>query len=645
MVKELVIVESPAKARAIASFLGKRYSVKASLGHIRDLPKSGLGVDVQNDFLPKYVIPKAKSRAVKELKQAAVGISKVYLATDPDREGEAIAWHLIEAANLKKVAVCRVVFHSVTEEEIKKAFRHPREIDMRLVDAQQARRILDRLVGYKISPLLWRKIRRGLSAGRVQSVALRMIVEREREILNFVPQEYWTIEVELVKQGVGKAPSFRAKLVGLGKKKLELGNQAESEQAAERLRKAKYIVEKVSRKEVSRQPAPPFITSTLQQEAWRKLHFTANRTMAVAQQLYEGLSVGEKGTVGLITYMRTDSTKVAERAVAEARAFIQKKFGAEYVPARPRIFTRKVKGAQEAHEAIRPTRMEREPEQVKLHLTLEQFRLYDLIWKRMLASQMAAALFDATTIDISASIPRGKEAYLLRAASSALRFSGFLLVYSEGKDDAKAEEESPLPLPEVTKGEQLGLVDLFPEQHFTQPPPRYTEASLVKALEDRGIGRPSTYAPIMAVLQRRDYVQRKEGKFYPADMGMTVTDALTAHFPDIMDIGFTAQMEQRLDEIAQGQVGWVTVIRDFYVPFEVALGKADSEMASLKVPPQPTDEVCPNCGKAMVIRVGRYGKFLACTGFPRCKTTRSLPDEVAKGSEVMGEAVGATAER
>jgi len=645
MTKELVIVESPAKARTVAKFLGEGYSVKASVGHVRDLPKSGLGVDVENGFVPKYVIPKGKRTVVRELKKAAVGASKIYLATDPDREGEAISWHLVKAADLKKGAVRRVVFHAVTEEAIKEAFHHSREIDMRLVDAQQARRVLDRLVGYKISPLLWRKIRRGLSAGRVQSVALRMIVEREREIQGFTSQEYWTIEAELAKKLAKNAPSFRAKLVGLGKGKLELHNQREAEYTAGRIRRATYLVDKVSKKEASRQPAPPFITSTLQQEAWRKLRFTAQRTMSVAQQLYEGLSVGEEGVVGLITYMRTDSTRVVETAIGETRAYVEKKFGAEFLPKRPRSFTRKVKGAQEAHEAIRPTQIEREPEKIKPHLSSDQVRLYELIWKRMLASQMAAALFDTTTANIEANIPRGKEVYLFRAASSTLRFSGFLLVYSEGKDDAKTDAEETVSLPDLAGGEELKLLDIFPEQHFTQPPPRYTEATLVRALEEKGIGRPSTYAPIISTLQRRDYVERKGGRFYPEDMGMTVTDVLVAHFPAIVDIGFTAQMEQRLDEVAQGQLGWVAVVQDFYTPFEETLRKADAEMERLKVAAQPTDEVCPNCGRAMVIRMGRYGRFLACSGYPRCKTTRPLPSELEEHDEVEREVVSAVVER
>ena len=645
MAKELVIVESPAKARTVAKFLGKRYSVKASMGHVRDLPKSGLGVNVEDGFKPSYVIPKEKRTVVQELRKAATGASKVYLATDPDREGEAISWHLVEAVNLRKQAVLRVVFHAVTEEAIKEAFSHPREIDMRLVDAQQARRILDRLVGYKISPLLWHKVSRGLSAGRVQSVALRLIVEREREIQGFVPQEYWTIEVELAKKTAKKAPSFRAKLVGLGGRKLELHNEREAQYAEGKLRATAYAVSKVVKKEVSRQPSPPFITSTLQQEAWRKLRFTAERTMIVAQQLYEGLPVGEEGAVGLITYMRTDSTSVVEAAVKEARDYVGKKFGAEFLPARPRTFAKKVKGAQEAHEAIRPTRIEREPQKIKAYLTADQFKLYELIWKRMLASQMAAALFDTVTVDIEAKPPKGKEVYLLRATSSALRFSGFLAVYSEGKDDAKADEEVTAPLPELSEGEGLKFVDLYPEQHFTQPHPRYTEATLVRALEEKGIGRPSTYASIISTLQHRGYVQRKEGRFYPLDIGMTVSDLLVKHFPDIVDVEFTAHMEERLDEVAQGQLEWVTVVHDFYFPFEETLRRADANMSRLKAAPQPTDEVCPNCGKAMVIRVGRYGKFLACSGYPSCKTTKPLPDELKERDGVEKEATSAAAER
>ena len=625
MAKELVIVESPAKARTLSRILGGRYSVKASLGHVRDLPRKRLGVDVKNGFTPYYAVPKEKRAIVKEIKEAAEKALAVYLATDPDREGEAISWHLIEAARLRKVPRHRVVFHEITEKAIKEAFRHPRQIDMHLVDAQQARRILDRLVGYKISPLLWRKVKGGLSAGRVQSVALRMIVEREREIQNFVPQEYWTIEVELAKMDK-RAARFKAKLLGIKDKgeKLEIHCQGEAEPIANQLKVATYLVSQISQKRLSRQPAPPFITSTLQQEAWRKLKFAARHTMSIAQQLYEGLPIGDEGVVGLITYMRTDSTRVAESALKEARHYISEKYGAEFLPSRPRLFTKKAKGAQEAHEAIRPTGVEREPSLIKPYLTPDQAKLYELIWKRMVASQMAAALFDTTAVDIEAKEPQEGKIYILKATGSVLYFSGFLTLYSEGKDEAEEEEKDKAPLPPLAEGEELRLIDLFPQQHFTQPPPCYNEATLVKALEERGIGRPSTYAPIISTLRQRGYVERKDGRFHPLSLGFVVNDLLVEHFPQIVDIGFTAQMEEQLDEIARGERGWVGTIQEFYTPFEETLSKASTHMVKVKEADQPTNELCPQCGCAMVIRMGRYGKFLACSGYPRCKTTKPL---------------------
>jgi DNA topoisomerase-1 len=506
MKKNLVIVESPAKARTLSRILGSSYSLKASLGHIRDLPKSKLGVDVENAFNPIYVVPKSKSKVVRELKEAIKTAGTVYLATDPDREGEAISWHLAEVTRGNKTTYRRVVFHEITEEAIKQAFKHPRAIDMSLVNAQQARRILDRLVGYKISPLLWQKVKRGLSAGRVQSAAVRIIVDREREIDKFVPREYWTIDAELSKITEPK-PSFRATLIGLvNGKKIEIRNSEEADSLKKRLEQATYSVLKIQTKKVTRQPAPPFITSTLQQEAWRKLRFSAEQTMAIAQQLYEGLPLGDEGSVGLITYMRTDSTHVARSALTEAREFIASKYGDEFLPPHARTFTVVVRGAQEAHEAIRPTRIQREPATIKNHLNGNQFRLYDLIWKRMVASQMAAALFDNTTVDIEAKSQEPKGDYLFRTLSSVNRFPGFIVLYTESKDQAEEEKESPLP--PLEKGDGLKLLGLFPEQHFTQPPPRYTEATLIKTLEQYGIGRPSTYATIISTIQEREYVAR-----------------------------------------------------------------------------------------------------------------------------------------
>ncbi len=620
MSKNLVIVESPAKARTLSKILGKSYNLKASVGHIRDLPRSRLGVDIENGFAPKYVVPRAKSKIVSELKQAAKAASAVYLATDPDREGEAIAWHLAEVTKSDQTPYRRVTFHEISEEAVKDAFKHPRSIDMQLVNAQQARRVLDRLVGYKISPLLWRKVRRGLSAGRVQSVAVKIIVDREREISRFVAVEYWVIEVELSK--TGEKASFRATLIGLDDgTKLDIHTEAEAIRIKNELEQAGYSVLKVSTKKATRQPAPPFITSTLQQEAWRKLHFTAKQTMAMAQQLYEGLPIGNEGSVGLITYMRTDSTQVSHAAVAEAREFISRKYGADYVPPHARAFTRKVKGAQEAHEAIRPTRVQREPSQIKQYLNATQFKLYDLIWKRMVASQMSAALFDNTTVDIKA---EGEEnAYLFRTASSVNTFPGFIILYSEGRDEADKEEKG-LPLPQLKKDDKLKLLEVFTEQRFTQPPPRFTEATLVKTLEQFGIGRPSTYAPILSTIQDRGYVTKAKGNFQATELGITVNDLLNQYFPDIVNVKFTARMEDELDEIASENRDWVHIVQDFYTPFEKKLENASELIKKVEQPIELTSETCPKCGKPMAVKVGRYGKFLACTGYPDCKTTKSL---------------------
>ncbi len=617
MSKSLVIVESPAKAKTVSKLLGSGYSVKASIGHVRDLPQSRLGVDVEKGFAPEYVVPKEKRAVVRQIEEAAKEASSVYLATDPDREGEAISWHLVQAAELDSLPLKRVVFHEITREAVEEAFRHPREIDMDLVNAQQARRILDRLVGYKLSPLLWQKVRRGLSAGRVQSVTLRMIVDREREIEGFVPTEYWSIDAELKK--MADRESFIASFLGfMDGKKIEIRSEKEAQRIAAELEDASYAVAQVRKKEVSRQPAPPFTTSTLQQEGWRKLRFTAKHTMAIAQQLYEGLAIGEEGVVGLITYMRTDSVKVAPSALAETRAYVKEKYGANFLPPRPRIFARKAKAAQEAHEAIRPTSVRREPDIMKRYLTRDQFRLYELIWKRMVASQMSPALLDTTSADIEA---KDEKTYLLRATSSIIKFPGFTIIYNEGKDDAQ-DEEGKRPLPDLVKGEPLELLGLLPEQHFTQPPPRYTEATLVKALEERGIGRPSTYPPILSTIQARGYVERGDGRFHPLELGFLVSDLITEHFPDIVDLGFTAQMEEGLDQIARGERQWVPFLQDFYDPFEKTLQRAKQEMKKVKVVGEPTEEVCSLCGRPMVIKLGRYGRFLACSGFPECKNTR-----------------------
>jgi DNA topoisomerase-1 len=622
MSKNLVIVESPAKTRTLGKILGGGYNIMASLGHVRDLPRSQMGLDIENGFKPKYVVPKAKTRLVNELKQATKDATTIYLATDPDREGEAIAWHLAEVMGDKKKSYQRVVFREITEEAVKEAFQNPRAIDMQLVNAQQARRILDRLVGYNISPLLWKKVRKRLSAGRVQSVAVKIIVDREREIQAFVPVEYWVIEVELSKQQ--EKPSFRATLLALMPgKKIEVHTEEESKAIENALKQAAYDVLKVSSKNVSRQPAPPFTTSTMQQEAWRKLRFSAKQTMAIAQQLYEGLPIGDEGNVGLITYMRTDSTHVASSALAETVAYIKETYGEKYLPPKPRFFATRTKGAQEAHEAIRPTHVRREPIKIKKYLNNAQFRLYDLIWKRMVASQMAAAIFDNTTVDIEA---KNHQEYLLRTAASVNIFPGFMTLYSEGKDEA--EEEGKIALPKLAKGDALDLLGVFPEQRFTQPPPRYTEATLVKTLEQYGIGRPSTYAPIISTIQERTYVEKDKGIFKPTELGMATNDLLVQHFPDIINIQFTAEMEKELDDIANNERQWPNVIQDFYTPFEKDLQKAVLTAEKVKLADEPTGDMCPKCGKPLLVKTGRFGKFIACSGYPQCKYTQSFQVKV-----------------
>jgi len=624
MTKKLVIVESPAKARTLGKLLGSGYSLKASMGHVRDLPRSQLGVDLEEGFTPKYVVPRAKSKIVKELKEAAKAASTIYLATDPDREGEAISWHLQTVTKTNRKPYHRVVFHEITKEAIERAFAKPRSIDMHLVNAQQARRILDRLVGYKLSPLLWQKVRRGLSAGRVQSVALRIIVDREREIERFVPVEYWTIEAELAK--AAETAAFRALFIGLADgTKLEIKDETEANKLSDRLKKASYTVSKVGTKKVNRQPAPPFITSTMQQEAWRKLRFSAKFTMSVAQELYEGLPIGDEGSVGLITYMRTDSTRVARSAIAETREFIASRYGARYLPPHARTFARTVKGAQEAHEAIRPTKIRREPSRLKPHLSDAQFKLYQLIWKRMVASQMSAATFANTTVDIQARCPHPRADYLFRASSSVNTFNGFMVLYIESKDEA--EEKAGASLPPLEKDDELKLIELFPEQHFTKPPARFTEATLIKMLEQWGIGRPSTYAPILSTIQEREYVNKSEGRFQPTELGFIVNDLLAKHFPGIVDIKFTAQMEDELDQVANENKDWVTVVQDFYTPFAQSLQSAAELMEKVKLE-EVTDEICPRCGKPMVIKYGRYGKFIACSGYPDCKYTKSFQVKV-----------------
>ncbi len=626
--KPLVIVESPTKARTIGKFLGRRYVVQASIGHVRDLPKNRLGVDTDDDFEPRYCIPVAKKPIVKELNNLARNASEIWLATDPDREGEAISWHLTHVLDKAIVGkpVRRVEFHEITKHAIDEAFSHPRDLDRNLVDAQQARRILDRLVGYTLSPLLREKMsRKGLSAGRVQSVALRLVVEREEEIEAFNPIEYWTIEAELAKQpngdlhlnGNGNGKSFIARLYRVDGAEPDLKNDADSQRIIDALQGATYSVAKIDRKDRIRRPAAPFTTSTMQQEASRKLGFSARKTMSVAQQLYEGLDVGE-GLIGLITYMRTDSTNVASSAQAEAREFVSQRYGGEYLPEQPPVYVSRSKNAQEAHEAVRPTSILRVPEDIKDYLDRDQYRLYNLIWKRFVASQMANAVFDATAIDIEAQL-----IYLFRATGSIVKFSGFLKVYEEGHDEgdvlSEDDEGSERRLPELVAGELLNLLRLIPAQHFTSPPPRYTEASLIKAMEEDDIGRPSTYATIMSIIQSRNYVVRDGRQLRPTQLGRQVNDLLVNNFPHYIDVGFTARVEDDLDSIETGQRAWQPVLHEFYDPFRDAVRQAAATIPQMERIVEYTGEMCPECGSPLAFKDGRFGRFIGCTNFPKCR--------------------------
>ena len=618
---KLVIVESPAKARTIGKFLGKGYKVEATLGHVRDLLRSRLSVDVENDFTPEYRIPNDKRKAVKRIKKEVKKAAELYLATDPDREGEAIAWHVAEVAEAGDRPVRRVVFHEITDEAVKDAFANYRDIDMKLVDAQQARRILDRLVGYQISPLLWKTVRGGLSAGRVQSVALRLVVEREREIEAFVPEEYWSIEAELAKQetrGGQEREGFWAKLHKVRDEAADLSNQENAQRIVDDLQGASYVVAAVEKRARRRNAPAPFRTSTLQQDASRRLRFSARRTMRVAQQLYEGMDLGPDGSVGLITYMRTDSVNVSAQAQADALSYIAEAYGDRYVPATPRKYKSQVKGAQEAHEAIRPTSVRREPQAVKQYLSPQQFRLYDLIWKRFVASQMAPAVVESTTVDINAGVPNGEMPYLFRATGSVVKFPGFLRVYG----DIKSGEDQAPPLPPLSRDEILDLLQLVPKQHFTKPPARYSEATLVRALEEHGIGRPSTYAPIISTIRTRGYVELIERRIHPTELGVVVNDLLVEHFGNIIEVGFTARMEHNLDRIASGEREWVPVMRRFYDRFEEQLEEAKVEMKKVELKPEPAGMDCEKCGSPMVIKTGRYGKFIACSNYPECKNTK-----------------------
>src|SRR3990167_3361793 len=625
---KLVIVESPTKAKTISRFLGKDFVIESSFGHVRDLPKSQLGVDVENNFTPKYIIPLKARKNVSALKRKAAEAEKIILATDEDREGEAIAWHLLSALGLEdrpEDNIERIVFHEITERAIKEALKNPRDLDMHLVDAQQARRILDRLVGYKLSPFLWKKIRSGLSAGRVQSVAVRLVVEREREIQKFVAQEYWSVEAELAKKSEDK--KFKARLVKIGGEaidRLAIKNAEEAKQITDGLAGAEYKVVEVSKKEVRRAPAPPFTTSTLQQESAKKLGFSAKQTMILAQRLYE---------TGIITYMRTDSLNIAQVALAQAQEVIKNNFGKEYCLDQPRFYQNKSKGAQEAHEAVRPTDLSRLPESLGA-LDAGQLKLYDLIWKRTLACQMQAAILDQTAIEISAG-----NKYAFRANGQVIKFDGFIKVYTETKEEGEKDDDSDYEegrLPELSAEEALDFVNLIKGQHFTEPPPRYTDASLIKTLESYGIGRPSTYAPTLATIQDRGYVEKENKKYKPTEIGFSVNDMLVENFPEVIDINFTSHIEEEFDDIAEGKIKWVPAVEEFYAPFSKNLKE---KMASVEQLTETSDTPCPHCGKMMLIKFGRLGKFLACPD-PESKVTLPLPEEAAKIKQLQEKTAG-----
>ncbi len=616
MADSLVIVESPAKAKTIGKYLGSKFIVKASMGHIRDLPKSQIGVEVENDFNPKYITIRGKGSVLKELKDASKKVKKVYLAADPDREGEAIAWHLAHYLELNERDSCRVVFNEITKQAVKDAFKSPRPINMDLVNAQQARRILDRLVGYKISPLLWKKVKKGLSAGRVQSVAVKLIIDRENEIDAFVPEEYWTITA-LLKHG---SSTFEAKFYALGGEKKELGSEQDVQDVLKAMGSSPFTVADVKERERLRNPAPPFITSSLQQEAARKLGFRASKTMSIAQQLYEGVDLGKEGTVGLITYMRTDSTRVSPVAQEEAKGFIEDKYGAPYYPEQPRVYLKRNSNAQDAHEAIRPTSVLREPDSVKEFLSRDQFRLYKLVWERFVASQMASAVLDTMTVDLSVGTAT------FRAVGSKIKFPGFMKIYVEGNDDGTTEEEKFLPPLKASDTAEPESVE--PKQHFTQPPPRYTEARLVRTMEEIGIGRPSTYAPTLETIQKRGYVAIEEKKFFPTELGELVIQLMEEFFPEILNVEFTAHMEDDLDHVEDGKEDWVRVLGAFYESFEKRLEVAEDEMKEIEIQDEVSDEICEKCGRHMVYKMGRFGKFLACSGFPDCRNTKPIVKDI-----------------
>ena len=617
MAKKLVVVESPAKAKTIKKYLGRGYTVEASMGHIRDLPKSQLGVNVEDNFEPKYITIRGKGELLAKLRKAAKTSDKVYLATDPDREGEAISWHLSHLLGIKENEPCRIEFNEITKDAVKNAIKNPRPINQNLVDAQQARRILDRLVGYKISPLLWRKVRKGLSAGRVQSVASKIICEREREIEAFKPDEYWNLKGIFISSK--NKQSFEAQLHSKGKKKIDLKSKQEVDQVLAAIKGEDYTVTKVQKGSRKRSAPPPFTTSTMQQEASRKLGFTTKKTMMLAQQLYEGVDVKGEGSVGLITYMRTDSTRVSDQALAEVRTTIQEKFGKDYVPSKANIFRSK-KGSQDAHEAIRPTSVRYSPKDLQSSLKRDQLRLYTLIYNRFMASQMKPALYETLTVNISAG------EYIFRASGSRKVFPGYTALYMEGNDEGK--EEKDIMLPDLEEGEKLELKEYKSEQKFTQPPARYTEASLVRALEDMGIGRPSTYAPTISTIISRGYVVRDARILYPTDLGFIVNDLMDKYFPKIMEYKFTAAMEEKLDKIEEGEVNWRDLLNEFYPSFADYLSHAEQDIGKIEIKDEESDVVCEKCGANMVIKTGRYGKFLACPNFPKCRNTKPIVEEI-----------------
>ena len=626
MPNKLIIVESPAKANTIKKFLGGNYKVMASMGHIRDLPKSKLGVDIEHDFEPEYINIRGKGDLIKSLKKEAKNASKVYLATDPDREGEAIAWHLSHILEIPQDSVCRVTFNEITKETVQKSIKEPRKIDMNLTDAQQARRVLDRIVGYKISPILWKKVKRGLSAGRVQSVAVKLIVDREEEIEKFIPQEYWNIYAILIEPNSNK--KFEAKFYGKDGKKLEINNEKDVEQILKQIENGKYIVDDVKKGEKKRTPAPPFTTSTMQQEASRKIGFTLKKTMSVAQGLYEGVKVTERGTVGLITYMRTDSTRISEEARHAAKNYIEQTYGKSYYENR---YYKTKQNSQDAHEAIRPTYIDLTPEKIKNDLTPDQYKLYRLIYNRFIASQMSAAVYDTVSANINVN------SYNFKASGQTLKFKGFMTLYVESLDNEK--EETDESIPELVIGQEVIKEKLDPKQSFTEPPPRYTEASLVKALEEKGIGRPSTYSPTITTILERHYIQKEQKQLVPTELGKVVNTILTENFTDIINVEFTAKIEEDFDEIAEGKEPWKEVIREFYGPFEKEVEKVDKELEHVKIEDEVTDIPCDKCGRMMVIKYGRYGKFLACPGYPECKNAKPLIENIDVPCPVCGAKV------